>query len=302
MTSANIKKSKKLKQAAHKVIHRRMLYAAGLGLIPIPVVDAAGILGIQVLMIKDLSKVYGIPFKEHRVKSFIGSLVGSMGAMSAVKAIPVMGSILGAVAMSLSGAASTYAIGKVFVQHFDMGGTLLDFDPVAAQKHFKKLYEEGEKEAARLKAKKTSKIGKLVNTIMPSKEQTAPEATITPPPNGEKVDPAEAEVKAKKLKKAKRRKAILAKRRRKARNKKIKRYAFLLLVVGTAGYFYFQNSMKYSSQSTEIDLFMKEAKAKQVDLQSAGDLDSITIVKISQFSSNSTEGAIAKHIQRPQTT
>lgn len=300
MITANIKKSIKLKQAAQAIIRRRMLYAAGLGLIPIPIVDAAGILGIQVLMIKDLAKVYGISFKEHRVKSFIGSLVGSVGAMSAVKAIPVMGSILGAVAVSISGAASTYAIGKVFVQHFDMGGTLLDFDPVKAQKHFKKLYEEGEKEAARLKANKTSKISKLVKTVIPTKEQVASEVTTVA--NSKKDNPLEAEEKAKKLKKAKRRKAIIAKRKRAARNKKIKKYMLLLLIVGTAGYFYFQNQMKYSNQSTEIDLFMKEAKAKQVDLQPAGDLDSLTIAKISQFSSNSTEGAIAKHIQRPQAT
>ncbi|MFK7981927.1 MAG: OmpA family protein [Saprospiraceae bacterium] len=300
MTTANVKKSIKLKQAAQAIIRRRMLYAAGLGLIPIPVVDAAGILGIQVLMIKDLAKVYGISFKEHRVKSFIGSLVGSMGAMSAIKAIPVMGSILGAVAVSISGAASTYAIGKVFVQHFDMGGTLLDFDPVTAQKHFKKLYEEGEKEAARLKANETSKIGKFVKTIMPPKRQAA--ATVTEAVVSGKDTPLEAEEKAKKLKKAKRRKAIIAKRRKAARNKKIKKYALLLLVVGTAAYFYFQNKMKFSSQSTEIDLFMQEAKAKQVDLQSAGDLDSLTTARISQFSSNSTEGAIAKHIQRPKAT
>ena len=300
MTTANVKKSIKLKQAAQSIIRRRMLYAAGLGLIPIPVVDAAGILGIQVLMIKDLAKVYGISFKEHRVKSFIGSLVGSMGAMSAVKAIPVMGSILGAIAVSISGAASTYAIGKVFVQHFDMGGTLLDFDPVTAQKHFKKLYEEGEKEAARLKATETSKIGQFVKTIMPAKAQAVQKPTTVA--NSKKDDPVEAEKKTKELRKTKRRKAIMAKRRKARRNKKIKKYALLLLIVGTAGYFYFQNQIKYSNQSTEIDLFMKEAKAKQVDLQPDGDLDSLTMVKISQFSSNSTEGAIAKHIQRPKAT
>ena len=298
MTSANIKKSVKLKKEAQKIIHRRMLYAAGLGLIPIPVVDVAAILGIQMLMIKDIAKLYGVPFKEHLVKSFIGSLAGSAGAMSVVKAIPVMGSIIGAAAMSVSGAASTYAIGKVFVKHFDQGGTLLNFDPVKSQKYFHKLYEEGEKETARLKANKPSKIGTLAKKIVPSKIVGATTIQTT---TNEPLESA-AELEAKKLAKAKRVKALIARRKKKARIKKIKRYILLLLIIGIGGYWYLQNYMKSSTQSTEIDLFMKEARAKHVDLQPSGDLDSLTITKITHFSSNSTEYAIAKHIQSSDAT
>ena len=58
MTSANIKKSIKLKQVAQKIIHRRMIYAAGLGLIPIPIVDAAGILGLSLIHISEPTRPY----------------------------------------------------------------------------------------------------------------------------------------------------------------------------------------------------------------------------------------------------
>ena len=33
--------------------------------------------------------------------------------------------------------ASTWAMGKVFTQHFATGGTLLDFDPDTMREHFK---------------------------------------------------------------------------------------------------------------------------------------------------------------------
>jgi hypothetical protein len=41
------------------------------------------------------------------------------------------------------GAASTYAVGKVFAEHFESGGTFLDFDEEKAREHFKAMYEEG---------------------------------------------------------------------------------------------------------------------------------------------------------------
>ena len=48
--------------------------------------------------------------------------------------------------------ASTYAVGKVFVQHFEMGGTLLDFDPTKTKEFFAREYKEGQKVAADLRA------------------------------------------------------------------------------------------------------------------------------------------------------
>jgi len=41
-----------------------------------------------------------------------------------LKFIPGGGTIIGSVGISVFGAASTYAIGKVFVRHFEGGGTI----------------------------------------------------------------------------------------------------------------------------------------------------------------------------------
>jgi uncharacterized protein (DUF697 family) len=52
-----------------------------------------------------------------------------MGAASALKAVPVLNIIAAGFVMPVLSAGATYAIGKAFVQHFESGGTLLDFNP-----------------------------------------------------------------------------------------------------------------------------------------------------------------------------
>ena len=109
-------------------------------------VDVATLLGVQVVMIRDIARVYNVDFKEQRVRTLITTLVGDLatvGVMSGVKAIPIVGTLVGAWSASITGAAATYALGKVFTAHFDQGGTLLDFDPVSSRKYFQDAYEEG---------------------------------------------------------------------------------------------------------------------------------------------------------------
>jgi len=135
-----------LKKQADAITNRRTLYAAGVGLLPFPLIDIAALLGIQVVMIRDIAKVYDVDFMEQPVQSLITTLVGDLGAVgvvSGVKTIPVIGSYIGGFTLSITGAAATYALGKVFTQHFDQGGTLLTFDPVKSRKYFQQAFEEG---------------------------------------------------------------------------------------------------------------------------------------------------------------
>ncbi|MFN0217081.1 MAG: YcjF family protein [Saprospiraceae bacterium] len=142
-TEAVLKSTEELKQQADRIVKRHTLYAAGAGLLPFPILDAALLLGIQLTMIGSISKAYHVEFKENLVKSIVGSLVGSIGAASIIKAIPGVGSIIGSVTGAATGGSATYALGKVFTQHFDQGGTLLDFDPVKSREYFKKEFEAG---------------------------------------------------------------------------------------------------------------------------------------------------------------
>jgi uncharacterized protein (DUF697 family) len=46
-----------------------------------------------------------------------------------LKFVPVVGTLAAAFVMPVLSAGATYAIGKAFIQHFESGGTLLDFNP-----------------------------------------------------------------------------------------------------------------------------------------------------------------------------
>ncbi len=57
--------------------------------------------------------------------------------------------------VQLSGA-STYAIYKVFIQHFESGGTFLDLDPSKVKSYFSEQFTKGKAVAADLKKDETA--------------------------------------------------------------------------------------------------------------------------------------------------
>ena len=125
-----------------------MVIAMGAGLVPIPLLDFVAVTAVQLDMLRQLSNNYGKNFSEQSGKSLVsaigGSVLARMGA-SAVKAIPIIGSILGGVTMAVLSGASTYAIGNVFKEHFRNGGDLSNIDIAKAKEFFKVKMEEGKK-------------------------------------------------------------------------------------------------------------------------------------------------------------
>lgn len=124
------------------------------GLIPIPVVDLVALTGIQLKLLHSLGQQYDVPFSKNIGKSIISSLLGGLvpvnaakwAAGSLAKLIPIGGTAAGMVTTSVFGGASTYAIGKVFIQHFESGGTFLTFDPTKVREHFAAEFEKGKEE------------------------------------------------------------------------------------------------------------------------------------------------------------
>ncbi len=120
---------------AERLITRCAWGSAGLGIVPIPFIDVIAIGGLQVWLIRELAKLYGLPFTESRTKALVSGLIGggtpsilASAVVPLIKAVPAVGPFLSiAVAPGLSGAA-TLAVGRVFNAHFLAGGTLLDFD------------------------------------------------------------------------------------------------------------------------------------------------------------------------------
>ncbi len=154
---------------AQKLTKRYALWSMGGGLIPVAGLDIAAIIGVQIKMLAELSKVYGIEFKENRAKSIVTALIGSLGIIpigtgilfSAMKLLPVVGQLAATVALPVSAGAITYATGKVFTAHFASGGTLLDFNPEKMKEAYRKMFEEGKavmaKEAKDAAEKKSAK-------------------------------------------------------------------------------------------------------------------------------------------------
>jgi len=146
---------------AHDTVKNYAIAACTVGLVPIPFVDLAVLSGLQLKMCHSIAKVYDVPFAKSLIKSLITSLLsGSTAIMAAypvgslMKSIPIIGQATGALSVSMIGGAATYAVGKVFVEHFESGGTFLDFDAEKAKDHFKQLYEEGKEFASAQKSVK----------------------------------------------------------------------------------------------------------------------------------------------------
>jgi uncharacterized protein (DUF697 family) len=146
---------------ASNIIKKHVIVVMGASLIPIPLFDLVALSGVQLKMLYSLTKLYEVPFSKNLGKSSIASLLGgvmptstAMTLASLAKAVPGLGTATGMVTVSVLGGATTYAIGSVFVQHFESGGTLLDFDPKKMRAYFSNKLEEGKEVTANLKPSK----------------------------------------------------------------------------------------------------------------------------------------------------
>lgn len=143
--------------SAQAIVKKYTYITAGIGCVPVPLADVVGIGGAQVLMIKELSHLYGVKFSEHAVRNLIGALVGTLGSRvlttaavaSVFKIIPGIGGLIGGllVVPAVAGGV-TYGLGRVFTKHFEEGGTLVDLNVQRTRDFFAAQYQIGRKLAA----------------------------------------------------------------------------------------------------------------------------------------------------------
>jgi len=145
---------------ANKIVQNHIVWSMGAGLIPVSIADLFAVSAIQLDMVRQLSKLYDIDFKETEGKAYISALTGSalarLGA-SAIKILPGVGSVIGGLSMSVLSGASTFALGEVFKKHFETGGTFLDFDVDRLKKFYNEKFEKGKKVAEDIKEKSEKK-------------------------------------------------------------------------------------------------------------------------------------------------
>lgn len=131
-----------------------VFWAVWAAAIPVPLVEALFIMIVQLKMISRLSFEYRVPFSETRAKMIIAALTAGLATFAFVKSnflklIPGIGTFSSQASIVIFTAAITYAIGQVFIKHFESGGTFLDFDENQFKDYFANQYQEGKKIAIR---------------------------------------------------------------------------------------------------------------------------------------------------------
>lgn len=130
---------------ALKIVRGATGWSAGAGLIPLPLVDMAALMAVQVRMLKQLAQMYDVTFSAQLSKSAVAVLLSGINtgvlAGSSAKIFPFTG-IFSMAAMPAVNGAVTYAVGRVFIQHFASGGTFLDFDPRKVKAYFEEQYRK----------------------------------------------------------------------------------------------------------------------------------------------------------------
>jgi uncharacterized protein (DUF697 family) len=163
-------------ELALQLVDRLSLWSGAAGLIPLPLVDVAAVGGVQFYMLRRLSEIYGVPFSDNRGRSILASVAGAVipasASTSVIKSLPGIGTVIGALTMPVVSAGATWVIGKLFIQHFASGGTLLDFNPSD--------YREFIKEQKARYAEKSGEVLPPESSAGPVESTAAPATPATP--------------------------------------------------------------------------------------------------------------------------
>lgn len=146
--------------AADAIITRWTLWAAGLGLVPLPLVDFATTTTFSMKVVADLAARFGVQFDKRAGRAAVVSLIGGAaapvagaGLVSLLKGLPIVGLPLAVMTGPVTCGGVVYGVGRIFAGHFAAGGTLADFDAEAVREAFKGQVEDGKAFVKRRRAK-----------------------------------------------------------------------------------------------------------------------------------------------------
>jgi uncharacterized protein (DUF697 family) len=134
------------KQEAFRLVKLYTSLSVPGGLVPIPFGDLVVVTMLQLRMLARIAHLYGVPFRMDKTRLLIGAimlgapqgmtngLLAAIGSAATVSWIIVgPGSIVAGIGLGVVEATVTFALGQVFIEHFESGGTLLDIDAAAAR-------------------------------------------------------------------------------------------------------------------------------------------------------------------------
>ena len=141
---------------AAKIVSSAVAWSAATGFVPVPVLDIAALATVQTRMLMDLSALYDQEFSKESARAVVSVLLGALmpatltGVLgSAIKLTPVVGTVVGIASMAVLGSAATYAIAKVFVRHFEGGGTIASFSVENVKEALKSEFDSAKVKGAK---------------------------------------------------------------------------------------------------------------------------------------------------------
>jgi uncharacterized protein (DUF697 family) len=118
---------------ALRIVDRYAVYSAVGGIVPLPLVNVATITGLIVRMVKVLSDHYGVAFEKDRARAIVvgfvaGAMPSGLGSVASSTLTYLMphSALAGLAVSSVTAAACTRSIGRIFVEHFENGASLVD--------------------------------------------------------------------------------------------------------------------------------------------------------------------------------
>ena len=122
---------------ARRIVERHANLSAIGGVVPLPILNVAGVTAIILRMLKKLSYHYGVPFERERARMIVVGLTGGcmptgLAAVTASTLSFVLpgSNLFGLAVCSVTASACTRGIGKMFIELFENGATWRDLPPL----------------------------------------------------------------------------------------------------------------------------------------------------------------------------
>jgi uncharacterized protein (DUF697 family) len=130
----------RLRRQARAIVERYANLSAIGGVIPLPVANVATVTAIIVRMVKSLSGLYGVPFEHNRARAIV---IGLMGGVMPTGLATVTTStltyvvpgynLLGLAVSSVTASAAARSIGRLLIEYFEKGSTLIDLSSAVSR-------------------------------------------------------------------------------------------------------------------------------------------------------------------------
>lgn len=155
------------REKLEKIINNSVYASMGIGVLLLPVFSLVSVTAIQLNMVRNIAKLYGVEFKQDFAKKVITAVIGAgvpvlgTGPVEyAVLHIPVFGTAFAFATMPALNGMSTLAVGRMFVNHFESGGNLVSASIDTMKEDFKKAFQNSREWLGHIISGKDTTAGK----------------------------------------------------------------------------------------------------------------------------------------------